>query len=77
MQHDRALTAKLLIDAGMMDVVKQFASRFGNNGKLNDVAVITEKGAAYFGKRPTKTKRCNPLVEMQKVSTYERINDSK
>lgn len=77
MQHDRALTAKPLIDAGMMETVKQFAAKFGNNGKLNDVAVITGKGAAYFGKRPTKTKRCNPLVEMQKVSTYERINDSK
>ena len=76
MQHDRALTAKLLINAGMMETVKQFAVRFGNNGKLNDVAVITEKGAAYFGKRPTKTKRCNPLAKMEKVSTYGNGNDS-
>lgn len=74
MQHDRALTAKLLIDADMMETVKQFGSRFGDGGKLSSVAVITEQGAAYFGNRPTKTKRCNTLVNLGKVTTYG--NDS-
>lgn len=58
--NDRALTAKLLVESGMMDVVKEFASRFGTGGKLPSVAVITETDAAYYGEKPKPTEKVKP-----------------
>lgn len=66
MKNDRALTAQLLTDAGMMPVVKEFAARFGNQGRLPGVAVITPDGSAYYGQKPVKTQRVAALPRSQK-----------
>lgn len=62
MQHDRKLTAELLTESGMMPFVREVAARFGTNGKLEDIAVITKRGGAYVGQYPQRAKnRVVPL----------------
>lgn len=65
MQHDRKLTAALLTQYGMTPFVREVAAKFGDNGKLNDIAVITPDACAYVGKRPRKTQRICQLSEVR------------
>lgn len=66
MENSREYTAELLTTAGMMPVVKRFAEMFGTNGKLPGVAIITPDGAAYYGTRPVKHQRVEPLPRSEK-----------
>ena len=65
MEKSRERVAELLKEAQMMDTVRNFAIRFGTNGKLPSVAVELSDGrGAYVGTRPTF-----PEFEQEQEST--------
>ena len=46
--NNRAVTARLLKENDLMDIVKSFAENYTRNGKLPSVAVKAKTESAYF-----------------------------
>ncbi len=72
MRPDRQRLAELLEKHEAMPFVKEMAARFGNNGKLQNIAIFTDsKEGVFVGDRPVKARKC-PIVVTKATEIHQK-----